>query len=93
MHLVCLHSHSHIHFQRGDEGFLRDVDLAELAHALLAFLLLLQQLALARGVAAVALGGDVLAEGAHDFAALPLSPRARSSSRDQRIKSWLRLLF
>src|SRR5271170_945965 len=58
---------SHIHLQRGDEGLLRDVDLAELAHALLAFLLLVQQLALAGRVAAIALGGDVLAEGAHGF--------------------------
>src|SRR5271168_5421594 len=52
-----------IHLQRGDERFLRDVDLAELAHLLLAGLLLLEQLALAGGVAAVALGGDVLAQG------------------------------
>ena len=59
---------SHIHLQRGDEGLLRDVDLAELAHALLAFLLLLQQLAFAHHVAAVAFRGNVLAEGAHGFA-------------------------
>src|SRR5256885_10323209 len=58
----------HIHLQRGDERLLRDVDLAELAHALLAFLLLLQELALARHVAAVALGGHVLAERAHGLA-------------------------
>ena len=37
---------SAIHLQRGDEGFLRDVDLAELPHLLLAFLLLLQKFAL-----------------------------------------------
>src|ERR1700737_3041869 len=43
----------HIHLERGDEGLLRDVDLAELAHALLALPLLVQELALARGVAAV----------------------------------------
>jgi hypothetical protein len=59
---------SHIHLQRGDEGLLRDVDLAELAHALLAFLLLLQKLALAGDVAAVALGGDVFSERAHGLA-------------------------
>src|SRR5262245_59305114 len=29
-----------VHFERGDEGFLRNLDLAELAHLLLAFLLL-----------------------------------------------------
>src|SRR5688572_18686565 len=44
------------------ERLLRDVDAADALHALLAFLLLLQQLALARHVAAVALGGDVLAD-------------------------------
>src|SRR6186997_2326274 len=52
-----------IHLQRGDEGFLRDVDLAELPHALLALLLLVEQLALARGVAAVAFRRHVLAQG------------------------------
>src|SRR6266849_8950536 len=61
-------SQSHIHFQRRNERLLRNVHLAELAHALLAFLLLLQELALARHVAAIALGGDVLAEGAHGLA-------------------------
>src|SRR4051794_25430017 len=35
----------HIHLQRGDEGFLRDVDLAELAHLLFAFALLVEQFA------------------------------------------------
>src|SRR4051812_18181303 len=45
------------------ERFLRDVHAADALHALLAFLLLLQQLALARHVAAVALGGDVFADG------------------------------
>jgi hypothetical protein len=34
-----------VHLQRGDEGFLRDLDIADLAHALLAGLLLLEQLA------------------------------------------------
>src|ERR1700728_2830299 len=46
---------SHIHFQRGDEGLLRDVDFAKLAHALLALFLFLEELALAGHVAAVAL--------------------------------------
>ena len=50
------------HLERGQEGFLRDLDLADLAHALLALLLLLQELALAGDVAAVALGQHVLAE-------------------------------
>src|SRR3989337_1787314 len=52
----------------GQERLLRDLDVAEALHALLAFLLLLQQLALARDVAAVALGEHVLAHGAHRLA-------------------------
>src|SRR5512139_2291194 len=48
--------------QHREEGLLRDLDLAELLHALLAFFLLLEQLALARDVAAVALGEHVLAQ-------------------------------
>src|SRR5690606_19426305 len=42
--------------QRGDEGLLRDVDAADRLHPLLALLLLLEQLALAADVTAVALG-------------------------------------
>ena len=60
--------YSHVDLQRRDERLLRDVHLAELAHAFLAFLLLLQKLALAGHIAAVAFGGDVLAEGAHGLA-------------------------
>src|SRR5262245_24515209 len=45
------------------EGFLRYLDLPDLLHALLSFLLPLEQLALARDVTAVALGGHVLAHG------------------------------
>src|SRR4051812_912132 len=48
---------SAIHLQCGNESFLRDVDLAELPHLLLAFLLLLQKLALTGDVAAVAFCG------------------------------------
>jgi hypothetical protein len=33
-----------IHLEGGDEGFLRDFDLAELPHLLLAFLLLVEKL-------------------------------------------------
>src|SRR3546814_2474388 len=40
------------HAQRRDEGFLRDLDAAILAHPLLAFLLLFQKLLLAADVAA-----------------------------------------
>ena len=49
-----------IHLQGGDKRFLGDFDLAELAHPLLALLLLVEEFAFAAGVAAVALGGDVL---------------------------------
>src|SRR5829696_3780961 len=54
--------------EHGEEGLLRDLDAADLLHPLLALLLLLQQLALARDVAPVALGDDVLAEGLHRLA-------------------------
>jgi hypothetical protein len=50
------------HPQRGDEGGLGDVDLAELAHPLFAFFLLFEQLSFARHVAAVAFSEDVLAQ-------------------------------
>src|SRR5688572_1983258 len=46
----------------GDEGLLRDLDPSHHLHPLLALLLLLEQLALAADVAAVALGEDVLAQ-------------------------------
>jgi hypothetical protein len=44
---------STIHLQRRNERLLRDIHLAELPHLLLAFLLLLQKLALSGDVAAV----------------------------------------
>lgn len=50
-----------IHLEGGDKGFLRNFDLAELPHLLLAFLLLVEKLPLARDVAAIAFGGHVLA--------------------------------
>jgi hypothetical protein len=59
---------SHIHLERRNKSLLRDIDFAELAHALFAFLLLLQKLALAGDVAAVAFRGHVLAEGAQGLA-------------------------
>src|SRR5438477_986680 len=49
--------------QHGQECLLRNVHLPHALHALLAFLLLLEQLALARDVAAVALGDHVLPQG------------------------------
>src|SRR5262245_39902965 len=51
--------------QHRQERLLGDFDSADLLHALLAFLLLLEKLALAGDVAAVALGGHVLAHGLH----------------------------
>src|SRR6185436_11292591 len=63
-----LASVSAIHLQRRNERLLRNVDLAELPHLLLALLLLVEKLALARDVAAVAFRGDVLAQRAHGFA-------------------------
>src|SRR5262249_14315795 len=51
-----------VHLQRGDEGFLRDLHLSELAHPLLSFLLLVEELALTGDVAAVAFRGDVFAQ-------------------------------
>src|SRR3546814_954119 len=56
------------HAQRRDEGFLRDLDAAILAHPLLAFLLLFQKLLLAADVAAIAFGGHVLTKGGYGFA-------------------------
>src|SRR5262245_19116637 len=51
-----------VHLQGRDEGLLRDLDAAELAHLLLASFLLVQQLAVSRDITAVALGEHVLAE-------------------------------
>src|SRR5205823_14955276 len=50
--------------EHGHERFLRDLDVADALHTLLTLALLLEQLALARDVAAVALGQHVLAHGA-----------------------------
>jgi hypothetical protein len=54
-------SGSAIDLQRGDKGFLRNVDFAELSHLLFAFLLLFEKFSFARDVAAIALRGDILA--------------------------------
>src|SRR5438045_887997 len=61
-HFMAMTSTSLVHPQHGQEGLLRDVDAAHALHPLLAFLLLLEQLALAGDVAAVALRDDVLAQ-------------------------------
>src|SRR2546422_242561 len=51
-----------VNLEHREERFLRDLHGAHLLHPLLSFLLLFEQLALARDVAAVALGGHVLAQ-------------------------------
>src|SRR5437773_8202430 len=63
--------------QDRQERLLRHLDLADLLHALLALLLLLEQLALPRDVAAVALGGDVLAHGLDGLARDDPAPDGR----------------
>src|SRR2546421_12012139 len=54
--------------QGRDEGLLAHLDPPDVLHPPLAFLLLLEELALARHVAAVALGHDILALGLHRLA-------------------------
>src|SRR6266852_6172843 len=51
------------YFEDGEEGFLRDVDLADALHALLAFFLFFEEFAFTADVAAVALGQNVFANG------------------------------
>src|SRR5262249_49164446 len=50
-----------IHFEHREESLLRHLDGSDLFHTALALFLFLEQLALARDVATVALRGDVLA--------------------------------
>ena len=57
-----------VQVEHGEEGLLRHLDAADLLHPLLALLLLLEQLALAGDVAAVALREHVLAAGLHGLA-------------------------
>ena len=54
--------------ERGDERLLGDLDATDHLHALLALLLLLEQLPLTADVTAVALGEHILAEGADRLA-------------------------
>src|SRR3712207_9478728 len=63
--------------QGGDEGLLRDLDPPDGLHPLLALLLLLQQLALAGDVTAVALGEHVLANRANVLARDDAGPDRR----------------
>lgn len=56
------------HPQRSDESFLRDRYVSVFSHSSLALLLLLQQLLLARDIAAIAFRRHVLAHGGDGFA-------------------------
>jgi hypothetical protein len=51
-----------IHLQGSDEGFLRDVDLPELAHLFLTLFLLVEKFAFPGNVAAIALRRHVFAQ-------------------------------
>src|SRR4029077_5757054 len=51
-----------IHLKRGDEGFLGNLDFAELAHLLLALFLLVEELALAADIAAIAFRRHVFSQ-------------------------------
>src|ERR1019366_868250 len=53
--------------EQGQESLLRNLDAPDLFHPLLPFLLLLEHLSFPRDIAAVALGGDVLAQRLHGF--------------------------
>src|SRR5438093_4053702 len=55
-------------FEDGEEGFLRDVHLADALHAALAFFLFFEEFAFARNVAAVAFGENVFANRRNGFA-------------------------
>src|SRR5579864_7905181 len=63
--------------QHGQEGLLGDIDAANTLHAFLAFFLLFEQLTLARDVAPVALGQNVLTHGGDGFAGDHLGPDRR----------------
>src|SRR5881398_2404151 len=65
-----------VNLQDRQERLLWDLDRSHLLHALLSFFLLLEQLALARHVAPIALGGDVLRNGRTVSRAITLVPIA-----------------
>src|SRR5207237_10469623 len=57
-----------LRFEHLNERLLRDVDLPDALHALLSFLLLLQQFAFASNIAAVAFRGHVFSQGGNALA-------------------------
>src|ERR1700722_17398548 len=54
--------------EQGQESLLRNLDAPDLFHPFFAFLLLLEQLSFSRDIAAVTLGGDILAQRPDGFA-------------------------
>ena len=66
-----------IHLQHGEEGRLRHLDIADLAHTLFTALLFFEQFALAGDVAAVALRRHILAHRLHRLAGNDLGPDGR----------------
>src|SRR6266581_86954 len=54
--------------QNGEEGFLRNVDLADALHAALAFFLLFEEFAFAGNISAVTFGENIFADGRDGFA-------------------------
>src|SRR5271155_1322543 len=76
--------------EQGQESLLRNLDASDLLHPLLAFLLLLEQLAFSRDVAAVTLGGDVLAQRLDGFARDNLGAD-RGLNRDFEHLTWYQL--
>jgi len=56
-------------FENGEEGFLRNIDLAYALHAALPFFLFFEEFAFARNVSAVALGENILGEWPQRFRA------------------------
>ena len=73
--------------QHAEKRFLRNLDLAEGFHSLLAFLLLLEEFAFAGDVAAVAFGRDVFAQGGDRLARDDLAADGRLQ-RD--LRTWWR---
>src|SRR5262245_66591059 len=80
-----------VHLERGNERLLRNLHLTELAHSLLALLLLLKKLALPRDVAAIALGEHVLAQRPDRFARAG-APADRRLDRNLEEVRWNELL-
>src|SRR5688500_8522125 len=80
--LVCTTSDvTSLNLKNGEEGLLRNLHRTDLLHPLLAFLLLLEELALARDVAAITLGENVFAQRLHRRASYHLLSD-RSLDRD-----------